>query len=391
MPNASGRRFRGGAADAHSELLANIRQHMAENLARLPNYTCRETIERTSAARGSKHFALVDRLRLEVAYVGGREMYAWPGEDRFQDRSIVEIVGKGAAIGAGNFAMHARAVFTTNAPVFTWAGEEEREGRNVVRFDFTVARDKSRYAIQTVGAPEIVAYSGFVEADAGTLDPLRLAVQAADLPPDLLLAGAGEIMEYGRLRIGDSNFLLPQSSELTMTGINGVEDRNQTRFEACREFAGESTVRFDVDETATAGGTAAAPIALPAGLLMEAILREPIDQADYARGDVVHAVVSRDVKKAGKVIVPKGAVITGRVTHVFTDTFRSLVYFGVGMRFHAIEFGGRRGDFAGQVEVAGIGSDYSAGVDKATGDSMVYVKTKTERLAAGTRLMLRTK
>ena len=61
------------------------------------------------------------------------------------------------------------------------------------------------------------------------------------------------------------------------------------------------------------------------------------------------------------------------------------------MRFHAIEFGGRRGDFAGQVEAAGIGSDYSAGVDKATGDSMVYVKTKTERLAAGTRLMLRTK
>ncbi|HEV2445342.1 MAG TPA: hypothetical protein VGS58_05450, partial [Candidatus Sulfopaludibacter sp.] len=355
-----------GAGDAHSELLANIRQHMAENLGRLPNYTCRETIERTSAPARSKHFTLVDRLRLEVAYVGGRELYAWPGEDRFEDRSIVEIVGKGAAIGAGNFAMHARAVFTTNAPVFAWGGEAERGGRRVVRFDFTVAREKSRYAIETAGAPEFVAYTGFVEADAETLDPLRLAVEAADLPPDLLLAGAGEIMEYGRVRIGDSNFLLPQSSELTMRGINGVEDRNQARFESCRDFAGESTVRFDVDETATAGGTATAPIVLPRGLTVETSLREPINKLDYARGDMVHAVVTRDVKKSGQVMVPKGAVITGRVTRAFTDTFRSLVYFGVGLRFHAIEFAGRRGDFAGSVEVAGIGGDYSAGVDKAT-------------------------
>ena len=62
----------------HAELLARIRNHMADNLAHLPNYTCRETIERVWAPAASRNFTLGDRLRLEVAYVSGRELYAWP-------------------------------------------------------------------------------------------------------------------------------------------------------------------------------------------------------------------------------------------------------------------------------------------------------------------------
>ena len=29
-------------------------------------------------------FELEDRWRLEVAYAGARELYAWPGDDRFE-------------------------------------------------------------------------------------------------------------------------------------------------------------------------------------------------------------------------------------------------------------------------------------------------------------------
>jgi hypothetical protein len=380
-----------GAADQSGELLAQIRRHMTDNLARLPNYTCRETIERVRGQQGSKHFNLLDRLRLEVAYVSGRELYAWPGATRFDDRSIEELVGGGGAISSGGFAGHAQAVFTTDAPQFTWGGEEQRNGRRIARFDFQVPASKSRYAIQTGENPVVVAYTGFFEADAETLDALLLEVRGTDLPAELKLRDSGQTMQYQHMRIGDSDFLLPVSSELWMVEVNGREDRNLTRFQACKQYSGESTVSFDVDETGSRVERAAVPIEVPTQLLLEAVLREPVDQAIAARGDVVHAVVSSDLKKSGQVIVPKGAVLTGRISRIETVMRRSLVYFGVGIHFRTIEFGGRHGDLAADVEMAGVGPDYSIGKDPATGDSIIFVKSKVERLAAGTRLALRIK
>lgn len=383
--------LRTGAVDANDELLARIRRHMAENLARLPNYTCRETIERASAAAGSRHFELIDRLRLEVAYIGGRELYAWPGEATFEDRSIEDIVGTGGAIGYGNFAMHARVVFTTNAPEFSEGAEEQRDGHPVVRYDFHVTRNKSRYAIQTGAAPIVVAYDGFVEADPETLDPLQMEVRPVDLPPELKLRSAHEIMQYGRLRIGDSDFLLPKSSELSMVGAAGVEDRNLSRFEACKEYSGESTIRFDVDENGAPTAQSAVPIVLPRDVYLEANLRGGIDKDQAARGDLISAIVASNVKKSGQVIVPKGAVLTGRITGLETRTARSAVYFGVGMRFQTIEFGGRHGNFSADMQMAGIGTDYSVAHNPQTGDSVVYIKSKVERLLSGTRLVFRTR
>src|SRR5260370_29219607 len=47
-------------------LLSRIKVRAAENLQRLPNYTCTETIERSRRARKSRRFDPVDTLRLEV-------------------------------------------------------------------------------------------------------------------------------------------------------------------------------------------------------------------------------------------------------------------------------------------------------------------------------------
>jgi hypothetical protein len=379
------------AADGTSELLMRIRQRMAENLARLPNYTCRETIERTAAAAGSHHFTLIDRLRLEVAYVSGRELYAWPGAAKFDDRPIEEIVGDAAAIGSGSFAMHARVVFTTNAPQFTYDGEEQREGRRIVRFRFQVSLEKSRYAIQTGTKPVTVPYRGYFEADAATFAPLTLEVEGVDLPAGLKLRSASEIMRYGQARIGDTDFLLPIGSELVMIAATGHESRNRTSFEQCRQYAGESTVRFDVVDGDSAAGPSAAPIDVPTGVSLEAMLRDRIAYATAARGDPVYAVVSGDVKRGGHVIVPKGAVVVGRITRVMSYSVRSSVYFTIGVRFHAIEFGARSGEFSAVVDSAGVGTNYFVRNGQEAGESFVSVKATLERFDAGTRLLLRRK
>jgi hypothetical protein len=65
--------------------LARIRDRMLMNLAHQPNYTCVETIERSQRSGPTRKFALLDTLRLEVALVDGKEMFAWPGEKKFED------------------------------------------------------------------------------------------------------------------------------------------------------------------------------------------------------------------------------------------------------------------------------------------------------------------
>src|SRR5262245_59103634 len=84
-------------------LLARIKAKAAENLKRLPNYTCTETVVRTRRRRESRKTEPVDTLRLEVALVDGREMFTWPGGGKFEEKNLGEMVGAGAAISNGNF------------------------------------------------------------------------------------------------------------------------------------------------------------------------------------------------------------------------------------------------------------------------------------------------
>ena len=379
-------------ADATAELLTRIRQHMADNLARLPNYTCLETIERTAKPPRSKRFLTIDRVRLDVAYIGKQELYSWPGEGKFQEKTIGQIVGSGAAISSGSFALHANALFRSEAAQFSSANESQDNGIRTVRFDFRVSKQKSRYAIDTGGLqPDIVPYHGFIEANADTLALMRIEVRADDLPADLKLVSTNEIIQYAQSRIGDADFLLPESSDLILVEPTGRESRNLIRFEDCHQFTGASNIRFD-DPTADAKAPQpAGPIELPKGLTVEAALRDPVG-GENARGDIVYAIVLGDVKKSGQLIIPKGAILAGHITRIETRYVRYSVYFGAGMEFDAIEFDGRRGDFSAELEQAGLGTGYFVGKSD-HGESMVYLETRAraKRLPAGMRMLFKTK
>src|SRR5579859_2871190 len=94
-----------------SGLLLRVRARIDESLNRLPNYMCMQTIDRyryqpdvpqqsvacdESSERPTTHLATSDRLRFEVAVKSTGEMYGWPGENRFDDRELVDIVTDGA-------------------------------------------------------------------------------------------------------------------------------------------------------------------------------------------------------------------------------------------------------------------------------------------------------
>ena len=60
-------------------ILDHIKARMAENLRRLPDYTCTEIIDRSRRRRGTDAFAPVDTLKLDVARVDGKELFSRPG------------------------------------------------------------------------------------------------------------------------------------------------------------------------------------------------------------------------------------------------------------------------------------------------------------------------
>lgn len=334
-------------------LLARIKVHMESNLKRLPNYTCLQTIERSRRLAPGHKFELVDALRLEVAMVGNKELFAWPGAKNFEDRDLHELV-QGGAIGNGNFGLHAYSIFLTSAPMFTYGGERDMNGRKTVRYDYRVPLVSSGYRLKSPPKEARVGYHGSFWVDARTLDLVRLEVVADDIPPELEIAQATTAVVYDQVKIHDEQFLLPSSSELLMIDVAGNESRNHTTFTGCRQFAGESVLSFAEPPP---GETPAAPavkkeIVLPPGLSVELQLETPVDSKQSYVGDPVNAVVTTNVKKGGVVVIPKGAEVLGRITRLERVSHRD-AHVNICLRFYTVQFGGSTAAFRAALEHVG--------------------------------------
>lgn len=297
--------------------LTKIRTRMLFNLAHQPNYTCVETIERSARPKLTGKLRVIDTLRLEVALVDGRELFAWPGSKKFEDTDVTQMVTSGA-IGNGNFGIHAQALFGSRSATFHYLGEEDFQGKKAIHFSYNVPQMLSGYHIRVATASAIVGYHGSFYADPVTFDMERIEVMADDIPPELMLASTEDKIDYAVTRIGESDFLLPAQSELSMVGMTGREEHNQVKFTSCRQFSGESVLTFD---EAPASKREAAPIPtrefdMPAGLDMMLVIAKEVDFRTAAVGDPVIARVDRDVKQKGVIVIPKGATATGRITRL---------------------------------------------------------------------------
>jgi hypothetical protein len=371
--------------------LAHIRDHMLDQLRRQPNYTCVETVERSARPGAKKSFQLRDTLRLEVALVDGKEMFAWPGAKRFEATDLSDMVKEGA-IGNGNFAMFARAIFETRSATFNYKGPDG----TLIRYDYRVPLLESGYRIRIGEKKATVPYRGAIFVDPKNFDVHRIDVIAEDIPMTLGLAATDTRMDYARVKIGDGDFLLPAESELTMVDLDGQEHRNHVRLASCREFAGESVLTFD---DAPADSTAAAPakveeISLPAGLTLELKLDDEIDTATAAVGDQLHARLANDVKQKGRVLIARGASVTGRVTRLekhsdFTE---------LGLEFLEAENGGVRARFKGRLETlpqswflaSTMTQRHTRVRPDEAGESTLILKGGRIRLSRGTTMYWRT-
>ena len=225
-------------------LLSRIRNKVAEHLSQLPNYTCHEVIDRFGRPLNSGALERLDTVELEVAFVGNRELFARPAGTRFEEQSIFKIVSTGT-IGSGAFGAHAEGVFSGDAATFKYVGPSKKEGHQTFRYDFNVPQDKSHFLVRHNSAEAIVAYRGSFWADAETLELVRLELKADHIPSYVEVGMVKDVMRYKPVQIRDSTFLLPYKSELAaIETASGFYYMNIVNLERCREFTGESVVKF---------------------------------------------------------------------------------------------------------------------------------------------------
>jgi hypothetical protein len=332
-------------------LLSRVRDHAREELAHLPNYTCLETMRRfLKGAAAKATLRAFDTVRLEVLYTDGKEFYASPGDRRFLDDDPSKFIGAGM-IGTGTFAGWLRTLFVNNQATFNWRGEENVAGYQSVRWDFRVPVMGSGYTMIVAGVSGKAGIKGSFWADPESLELLQLSVDADDIPFGVPVMEANTTVTYARVRVGGAVVMLPQTATMRLLSMTFEEERNYLEFTHCQEFHAESSLTFGPPADAlvsagpaksaifalSTGAGKAAGQALPKGLDVAMALATPITEKDLV-GSSISAKVLSPVRSKGKVLIPEGATVQGRIRRLEHHTGQS-GYFVVGLEFTDIESG----------------------------------------------------
>jgi hypothetical protein len=320
------------------DLLLRVRANVTDTVARLPKYMCSLAIDRAQYSPDPNHapscdglaaqrwkgqlkprLVETDRVRLDVAIAAANEIYSWVGEDRFNDREVFDLVRQGA-LQTGGFSTFLATIFAGEDANFTYNGETERDGRKLTEFGFQVPMEKSRYFFGNRHQDTVTGYEGTFLADPDTGDLVRLLIRTNGLPASSGSCEATTALDYGRVRLNNSEFLLPREAILEILNIDGTELRNRTEFASCHEFHGESAMKFD-EPTPEPGSDVPVkaatplPLAAPAGLRFTVIFAQAINTETAAAGDRIQATLKTAIRDPSSevVFVPPGAQVTARI------------------------------------------------------------------------------
>ena len=298
-------------------LLARIRASVAENLSRLPNYTCTEIFQLSQKPPHTTKPSIVETIRVEVAYVEGRELFGWPGAAKIDEPDIGKMVS--GSVGNGYFGLFSKTIFTTPSATFRNVDTEKLDGNQAIRYDYLVPQSSQAYRFTTELGQAAVGFHGSFWVDAATLDLMRITVTADNPPLVLGISSTSSVLDFAREKIGNSTFVLPRGAELVVVETEGGEGRQRLSLQGCHQFIGESTLKFDEPSPGPAevsAKPAPAVVALPEDFTVDFVLDTPIDSTTAAGGEPVQAILRDSVPLNGRSVVPKGARLSGRIAHL---------------------------------------------------------------------------
>jgi hypothetical protein len=293
--------------DGESPLL-EVRARMGQALKSLPDYLCLEITERLRASHANAEPRLLDTVELEVAHVGDKDMYSWPGRNMFAAADLAKELPNGF-VGTGTYASQMIGVLLGHSAQFRFAGPENVGQRATLRWDFTQPKDESSWVVGAGRRSAQVGSSGSIWADAETHLLVRFQAHATQFPARFPIKSSARTIDYALARIGMREALLPSVVEDLVEEAGGALNINRSRFGRCREYSATSQLMFD-PRPATTQPTA--PLAaLPSNLLIRLTLDGHLRSAGAVIGAPVTAHVEYEVRRVGTLLVPKGTPVLG--------------------------------------------------------------------------------
>lgn len=392
------------------EVIKRVTERVAATSARIPNYTCVESVIRdfywpavstlprscTVLMEQRQHptpdlsleLALTDRLHLDVTMTRTGEIFSWAGASRFNDVPLDRMVD--GPIASGAFGGFLSIIFRQDVQKFTFIGNKEVDGRTLMEYSFEVAAEHSSYTVSYSGSRVKSGYRGTVVVDPRTDDVVHLTVNTAGLSA-VNTCEISTNLDLNRIKIGDNEFLLPARARQRYVTTTGEEVENTTTFAQCREYLGTSSVSFGPPEP-TAGSSrqiaAGAPVRVPANQRFTFELTAPIASLTAGAGDAFSGRLLTPLRdERGKRLVPAGSLVEGRLLrverHHLAEGFTIIVLklqrvqvAGselplVAVRYRSREFAARR---KGKVQIEiplPLPSEKNAGVFRFEGDRAV--------------------
>jgi hypothetical protein len=110
-------------------------------------------------------------------------------------------------------------------------------------FEFQVSRAKSNFVLHSGSNVAAAAYTGRVFIDENNGMVRRLTIEGGELPKDFRLQSPALSLDYGMVKIGDKDYLLPLRSVLQLRQAKTFI-RNESVFRGYRKWQAESLVKF---------------------------------------------------------------------------------------------------------------------------------------------------
>lgn len=342
------------ADEPAAPLLTRFRAEISQELDRTPPYSCLATIDR-SIRRTAKNKLLVhDRMRMRIAFLGSGEAYAWPDSPGFE-KGALALLARGDAGSSSGMSGWGRTAAGLPESRFSDVGECSVDGRRGTHYEVRVPWSSSSYSA-TLGVKQVVMpYQARFCVDPATGEPMGLEVHAEQLKAPF--SEISETLVYAHTRVGASEFLAPQSRELSILDQAGNLQSAKTSLSECQPYADAPTA-----ESAVQSAQAAAK-SLPAKLTLDMKLETPISFERSAVGDAVTARLQSTVRAAG-IELPKGSLLNGRIGRL-EEQFVPERHYVVGLEFSSIKVGGA--EFRFHARLTGPSVRYDRRPDSVTG------------------------
>ena len=105
------------------------------------------TIQRSLRKRNERKFRPEDAVRLNVAYVGGKELFGQPGQTRIDQSNVAKAAS--GTIESGQFAIFLKSIMRGERATFVFLGSTKLEGKKTFHFGYQVPLERSVCSIRS--------------------------------------------------------------------------------------------------------------------------------------------------------------------------------------------------------------------------------------------------